>query len=137
MALYRHHRHSVATADAGFQGELASYFYLRKLGFTVVARQWRTPQLRGEIDLIAWEGDTLCFIEVKTRSARGLVTAEAAVDEDKKRMLRRVAAAYKRQLPLHKGGLKLAEKAPCRFDVVSIYLDSMPDGMELIRNAFA
>lgn len=116
---------------------MAAYFYLRKQGFTVVARQWRTTLLRGEIDLIAWEDDTLCFVEVKTRSDRGLVEADAAVNEAKRRMLKRMASVYKRQLPLGKGGAKTGDAIKARFDVVSVYLDSLPDGIELTRNAFA
>ncbi|MBS1813516.1 MAG: YraN family protein [Acidobacteria bacterium] len=126
-----------ASAKSGDQGELLAYFYLRELGFTVVARQWRTSRLRGEIDLIAWEGNTLCFVEVKTRTARGLVGAESAVDEQKEKMLKRVAAAYLRQLPMRPGGVPAADTICTRFDVISVYLDSLPEGIELIRNAFA
>jgi len=54
-----HHR-------TGRRGEEAAYFYLRRIGYTMVARNFRSPRCRGEIDLIAWEDNTLCFIEVKT-----------------------------------------------------------------------
>ena len=63
----------------GTRGEEAAYFHLRKLGYIVVARNYRSPRCRGEIDLIGWDADVLCFIEVKTRSSRDVKTAAAAV----------------------------------------------------------
>src|ERR1700692_1066038 len=71
----------------GRRGEEAAYFYLRKLGYVMVARNYRTPNRRGEIDLIAWHKDVLCFVEVKTRTTRDVKPAEAAVDRDKRRDL--------------------------------------------------
>ena len=64
----------------GSRGEQDAYFHLRKLGYIIVARNYRTPRRRGEIDLIGWDGDVLCFIEVKTRTSRDVKTPEAAVD---------------------------------------------------------
>src|SRR5215470_12506441 len=66
----------------GIRGEREALFHLRTLGYTVVAQRWKTPKLRGDVDLIAWDGEWLCFVEVKTRSSRDLVTAEAAIDDD-------------------------------------------------------
>jgi putative endonuclease len=116
----------------GRQGEDEAYFYLRRLGFTVVARDFRSPRRRGDIDLIAWEGETLCFIEVKTRSRRAIKPAEAAVDEEKRAAVSSVAQEYLRQAALARG------KAPeFRFDVVSIYLEnSRHSDITLFRNAF-
>lgn len=113
----------------GRSGELAAFFYLRRQGYIVVARGWRSGRLRGDIDLIAWEADTLCFIEVKTRTTRDVATAEAAVDEDKRRTLRRLARSYLRQLPV--------QEVPARFDILSIYFEreTAPE-FELFRNAF-
>ena len=54
----------------GRQGEEDAYFYLRKKGYVIVARNFRSPHHRGEIDLIGWDKDVLCFIEVKTRTTR-------------------------------------------------------------------
>lgn len=113
----------------GRRGELAAFFYLRRHGYTVVARGWRSGRLRGDIDLIAWEEDTVCFIEVKTRTTRDVATAEAAVDEDKRRTLRRLARAYMRQLP--------NQQTPARFDILSIYFEKEKAAeFELFRNAF-
>jgi len=113
----------------GRDGELAAFFYLRRQGYIVVARGWRSGRLRGDLDLVAWERDTLCFIEVKTRTTRDVATAEAAVDEDKRRTLRRLARSYMRQLP--------HGEVPARFDILSVYLEREKAAeFELFRNAF-
>ncbi len=106
----------IAIADhlqAGRRGEEAAYYHLRRLGYTVVARRWRSPRLRGDIDLIAWEGDILCFVEVKSRTSRSFATAESAVDEEKSSMLRAMARQYLRALP--------APPRQVRLDIVSVY----------------
>lgn len=125
-----------ATAEAGERGELAAMFYLQKLGFIIVARRWQANGLRGEIDLIAWEGDALCFVEVKTRGSRSLVDAARAVDERKQNALRKVARRYLYQLPSRVNEPSPADRLQVRFDTVTVYLDSLPDGIELVRNAF-
>jgi putative endonuclease len=53
----------------GRRGERTAFFYLRREGFIVTARGWRSGIVRGDLDLVAWEGDTICFIEVKTRTS--------------------------------------------------------------------
>lgn len=63
----------------GHRGEDDACFYLRKRGYVMVARNSRSPRHRGEIDLIGWDKDVLCFIEVKTRTTRDVKPAEAAV----------------------------------------------------------
>src|SRR5258708_16883098 len=75
-----HHR-------TGRRGEEAAYFHLRKLGYTMVARNFRSPRCRGEIDLIGWEGDMLCFVEVKTRTTRDVKPGEAAGGRHKRRLV--------------------------------------------------
>ena len=75
----------------GRRGEEAAYFYLRRLGYVMVARNFRTPNRGGEIDLIGWHKDVLCFVEVKTRTTRDVKPTEAAVDRDKRRDLLAVA----------------------------------------------
>jgi putative endonuclease len=99
----------------GIDGERAAFFYLRRKGYTIVARRWSAGNLPGDIDLIAWQGPVLCFIEVKTRTARDMTPAEVAIDQHKRNILRRLARRYIRQLP--------GEAAPpVRFDVVSVYM---------------
>src|SRR5689334_9398270 len=113
----------------GRRGEEEAYFYLRRLGYVMVARNFRSPRRRGEIDLIGWDKDVLCFIEVKTRTSHDIKPAEAAVDRHKKRELSAVAREFLRHFP---------PDCPCRFDVVSVYyeLPGHPT-FELFRNAFA
>jgi len=124
-------RGMTAHLATGERGEREALFHLRKMGYTVVARRWRSAKLWGDIDLIGWDGEWLCFIEVKTRSGRDGMAAESAVDREKLDMLRRMARAYLRGFPE-----KLREEVPVRFDVVSVYL--LADGVEfdLYRGAF-
>ncbi len=56
--------------QTGRRGEEAAYFFLRKRGYVMVARNYRSARRRGEVDLIGWDRDVLCFIEVKTRTSR-------------------------------------------------------------------
>ena len=111
----------------GVRGEEEAFFYLRKIGYTIVARNHRSPKYRGEIDLIGWDQDVLCFIEVKTRTSRDVKSAEAAVDRHKRREIAQVARNYLRHLP----------SSQWRFDVVSVYYDgSNPrPQIEVFRNA--
>lgn len=120
------------TEQHGMRGEELAFFYLRRRGYTVVARRWRAAPLRGEIDLIAWHGDTLCFVEVKTRSTRGSIAAEFAVDEEKQKMLRRMAATYIAHLPYKTDQSRITR----RFDVIAVYLDSEPASVEHFPAAF-
>src|SRR5271156_4340715 len=99
----------------GRRGEEAAYFYLRRLGYVMVARNFRSSRRRGEIDLIGWDKDVLCFIEVKTRTTHDVKPAEAAVDRDKQRGLSAVADEYLRHVP---------PSCHWRFDVVSVYYES-------------
>jgi putative endonuclease len=82
----------------GEAGERRAYFHLRRLGYVIVARQWRAPNLDGEIDLIAWHGETLCFIEVKSRAERDRYAPERLIHANKRTALRRMARAYVRGL---------------------------------------
>ncbi len=84
--------------QTGKKGEEEAYFYLRKLGYVMVARNWRTPRRKGELDLVGYDGDVLCFIEVKTRTTLDVMPAEAAVDADKQRELREMAQEFVRLL---------------------------------------
>ena len=114
----------------GNRGEEDAYFHLRRIGYTVVARNYRSPRQRGEIDLIAWDSDqTLCFIEVKTRTSQDVKSAEAAVDRHKRREISAVAREYRRQL---------LPSCQWRFDIVSVYYEksqTRPPHIEVFRNA--
>ncbi len=117
-----------AHQQTGSRGEEDAYFHLRKLGYLIVARNFRSPRWRGEIDLIGWDRDVLCFVEVKTRTTHQIKPAEAAVDRHKRREVAQVAREYLRRVP-----------ATCswRFDIVSVYYDgsnSRPQ-IEVFQNA--
>jgi putative endonuclease len=77
---------------------------------------------------VAWDKETLCFVEVKTRTRKSIVPAEGAVDRDKRRELTGMARLYLRQLPL---GTRF------RFDVVTVYLlGSCEPEVTLFKDAF-
>lgn len=113
----------------GRRGEEAAYFHLRRLGYTMVARNFRSPRCRGEIDLIGWDNDVLCFVEVKTRTTRDVKPGEAAVDGHKRRQIAAVVREYLRRFP---------PSCQWRFDVVSVYYPeskaSRPQ-IEVFRNS--
>src|SRR5688572_29660345 len=100
----------------GDRGErLAAEWLKREKGFSLVTRNWRSPRdRREEIDLVCRDGEVLVFVEVKARAAGALVPGYHAVDERKKRVLRRAIEAYL-------GGLGEAGRpATFRFDVVEV-----------------
>jgi putative endonuclease len=112
----------------GHRGEEDAYFYLRSLGYIMVARNFRSPRRHGEIDLIAWHKDVLCFIEVKTRTSHDMKPAETAVDRHKWRQLSATAREYLRPL---------SPDLQWRFDVIIVYYDrhSGPPDFQLFQNA--
>lgn len=115
----------------GLRGERAALFELRRRGVVVVARRWTSSRLRGDVDLIGWDGDRLCFIEVKTRTERDMTPAESAVDDDKRDMVRGLARAYLRTFPEAERGT-----IPVRFDVVSVYAMGGATEFEVFQGAF-
>jgi putative endonuclease len=122
---------SPAHVVTGRRGEEEAYFHLRRQGYVMVARNFRSRRRRGEIDLIGWDGDVLCFVEVKTRTSHEVKPAEAAVDEDKRRELAGVAREYQR------GAARGGDPARIRFDIVSIYYESgNSPQITLFKNAF-
>jgi putative endonuclease len=120
-----------AHLQVGRRGETEAYFHLRRLGYRIVATNFRVPNDRGEIDLIAWDGDVLCFIEVKTRLDDSFAPPSTAVTGEKQEHIRSVAKAYLRRLS--------SEQRPsCRFDVVSVVpsLDGRTPEITLRKGAF-
>ena len=124
-------RETPANLRIGLEGEQAALFDLRRRGVTIVARRWTSARLRGDVDLIGWDGATLCFFEVKTRTARDMTPAESQVDDDKRRMLRSLARAYVRSFPASQRA-----SIPARFDVVSVYLVGGAPEIEHFPGAF-
>ncbi len=99
-----------ARLTLGKLGEDLARRELRRRGYAILARRYRTRF--GEIDIIARDGDTLVFVEVKTRRSNGFGGALAAVDHRKQRRLVTMARSYLLGLP--------GPVPPCRFDVVGV-----------------
>jgi putative endonuclease len=117
----------------GCRGEEDAYFYLRRHGYVMVARNYRTPWHHGEIDLIGWDKDVLCFVEVKTRTTRDVKPAAAAVDRKKRHDIKSVSRDYLRSLPKK----HFPEPPQWRFDVITVYYDQgvAHPTFELFQNA--
>jgi putative endonuclease len=116
----------------GRRGEEDAYFYLRRKGYLIIARNFRSSRHRGEIDLIGWDKDVLCFIEVKTRTSRDVKPAQAAVDRKKRQDLRIMIRYYLRTLPRR----QFPALPQWRLDVLSVYYDSQATAptFELFQN---
>ena len=98
----------------GRRGEDLAHRYLRKHGFTIVARNYRLAAGDAEADLIARDGHHLVIVEVKTRESAEFGPPDRAIGPEKLRALRRVAHEYS-----HRCG---AQEAAIRYDVVAITL---------------
>jgi putative endonuclease len=125
----------------GERGEALAAAFLERAGFMLVAANFKLPvgrNLRGavvqaEIDLVAYEGDVLCFAEVKTRASDWFAAPEQNVDRRKQRQITRAARAYRRTFNL--------SDVPYRYDVVSVILPPPDEAtplpnprLEILRN---
>jgi putative endonuclease len=106
-------------------GESAAECWLAEQGFEILERN--VLNKAGEIDLIAREGDTLCFVEIKARSSNTFGPAIAAVPPAKQRRIARAAAFYLARNPTD---------GPCRFDVLGMDLIDENWRFTLVRDAF-
>jgi putative endonuclease len=111
----------------GRRGEDLAHRFLRRQGYTVITRNYRPRHGAGEIDIVAWEGDYLAFIEVKSRAREEFGAPERAVDRAKQAHVVRAAREYARRASVDWGYM--------RFDIVSILL-TRPPRIELFRDAF-
>jgi putative endonuclease len=113
--------------DHGRIGEDLAYRHLRRSGCTVVARNYRVPSGKGEIDIVAWHGERLVFVEVKTRASAEFGAPEGAVDLEKRDRVLRAARDYVRRadVPWER----------VRFDIVSVVLQPAP-AIEWAQDAF-
>src|SRR5437868_5028766 len=108
--------------ELGRRGEELAAAYLLQSGYRIVAANFSLPVGRNrvgavinvEIDLVAYDGRTLCFIEVKSRMSDWFAPPEANVDRRKQRQISRAARAYRRMFDLTSG--------PYRYDVVTVVL---------------
>lgn len=114
--------------STGQWGETQAVKHLTRLGYTIVATNYRKRY--GEIDIIAQQGETLVFIEVKCRQGRSFGSPLEAVDQRKQQRICRVAAEY---LQSHHGGDRTA-----RFDVIAVQpAAGRPEAViDHIENAF-
>ena len=112
----------------GQQGEAAAARFLKRLGYKIVAHGERWQM--GELDLVAVDGRTVVFVEVKTRRSRDAGEPSDAVNREKQRRLTRLALGY-----LKRQGLM---ECNCRFDVVSVVWPETArrPTIEHIKNAF-
>jgi putative endonuclease len=122
-----------AARQEGVRGETYAYWYLRCAGYVFIARNFLPRAAKGEIDLIGYDGETLVFVEVRTRTVRegdlsGL--PEMSVTTDKQRMVVRTAMRFL--------GERRIKECPCRFDVVAIdNRVGMPPDLRLHKDAFS
>lgn len=111
----------------GRDGEAEARAALRARGYVILAERYRTRY--GEVDVIARDGETLVFVEVKTRRDGAYGGGAAAVTWRKQRRIVRVAEAYRAAGRLH--------HLPCRFDVVVVeWPADGPPKTDVIRSAF-
>jgi putative endonuclease len=128
------------TLDLGRRGEALAAAYLEQHGYRLAAANFAIPvgrnsrgvMVNAELDLVAYDGEVLCFIEVKTRASDWFASPEANVDLRKQRQISRAARSYRRLF-----GLSAIE---WRYDVVTVLLPSSDDGaalnpkIELLKN---
>lgn len=109
----------------GSWGEEKAAEFLRGQGYRIVERNWRCAI--GELDLIAWDGECLAFVEVRTRRGRSYGTPEESITPAKRAKLIELAQAYLQEHP----------ELDCnwRIDVVAVELGGAQPRINLIRNA--
>ncbi|MCB2190856.1 MAG: YraN family protein [Deltaproteobacteria bacterium] len=110
----------------GREAEALAKAHLERGGYQVVATRKRTSG--GELDLVAWDGPTLVFVEVKARTGAGFGRAEEMVDRRKRERLGQAAAAYLAQMG--------PPSPPCRFDVVAVEMGPGPPKLRHLTDAF-
>jgi putative endonuclease len=127
--LRRKEDHRTPRQITGAGGEKAAAKYLRRHGYKVLLRNFRSG--KAEVDIVARDKDWLVFVEVKTRETEEFGVPSEAVDREKQRNLSKAALDYLRLL----GNPKIH----FRFDVVEVVQPKgarRPDEIRLIQNAF-
>jgi putative endonuclease len=110
----------------GKTGEDLACAELQRRGYEILARRYR--QRGGELDIVARDGTTLVFVEVKARDGRKFGDGAEAVTPIKQRRIASLALDYMARHHMH--------ECPCRFDVVSIAIEHGKPVIEVIPNAF-
>lgn len=111
---------------AGRIGERLARWRLLLMGYRIVETNCRLPG--GELDIVARDGDTLVFVEVKTSATEEFGRPEEWVDARKQKRLGRLATTYLAR----QGNMDI----PCRFDVVAVSLTGKIPRVRVIQNAF-
>ena len=117
---------TVARQKLGKTGEDLACRELERRGYAIVARRYR--RRGGELDIIARDGATLVFVEVKAREGRAFGAAAEAVTSFKRRRIVKIALDYMVRHHL--------SNCPCRFDVVSIHFEAGTPVIDVFQNAF-
>lgn len=112
--------------ELGKSGEDRAVNFLRQKGFSIIRTNYRTPD--GEIDIIAQDGDTIVFIEVKSRRSLSYGDPETAVDSIKKNQIKKIAKQFISHYQLF--------DRDCRFDIVALYYEGQAVQIKYIPNAF-
>lgn len=115
------------TLNAGHAAETLACHHLEDHGLALVARNYRSRF--GEIDLVMCEGETLVFVEVRSRANEQFGTAAETVGPRKQQRLRATAEHYLQRHPQR-------SQKPCRFDIVAITNDGPAPHIEWLRDAF-
>jgi putative endonuclease len=102
----------------GRRGEDLAHRYLQKRGFVVVARNHRARSGIGELDIVAWEGQMLVFVEVKSRQTEEFGSPDRAIDLDKRDRLIRAGRDYARRAGV--------DWRSVRFDIVNVVFTEPP-----------
>jgi putative endonuclease len=113
---------------SGRRGEDLAHRFLQERGMRVVCRNFRTRSGSGEIDLVAWDGETLAFVEVKSRATEEFGSPDRAIDRDKQLSLLRAGREYARRAGI--------DWDRTRFDVVNVVL-SDPPAVTHVREAIS
>ena len=117
---------SLMRISTGKRGEELAAAYLVEAGYRIIERNYRC--LFGEIDIVAEEGETLVFVEVKSRRSDAYGDPQLAVGPQKQKKISRISVHYLADRHLR--------HRPARFDVVAVKLLPAGHRIELIRNAF-
>lgn len=136
LSIFQQNNGSIAgsTSSLGARGERLAVDHLIKRGYRIVMTNFKVPVGRnskgvavtGEIDIIALDGDTLCFVEVKTRRSAEFTPVITAVDRRKQRQITRTARVYRRLFAIR--------DMPVRYDVVTVLMPTHgPAEVELKR----
>ena len=123
-----------AAAALGRRGEDIAHRYLQRRGLRVVERNWMRGGVKGEVDLVAWDGERLVLVEVKARSTSEYGSPERAIDQTKLRCMRNAAFFFSRRwdVPLSRARLDLVTIVFEPFE-----LNHVPDAWSVIPDAWS